>query len=283
MGNTVGNMTLRRKIAFAVLAFFVVFRRRIIKKFLSLRRAYLLLQRLPHPVTDGPSKRYILNDSLDAIEGDDSLSIVERVQRNSMNWLKQKIESVPDAKEVGVLNIPLLTPEVDRMIPFNTLSFMVVFGTDKVKELLSAKSMEKLSKGLSYEISHSLIGDSVLSTSGEEWHAQRKVIEKGFTDAMMDKAVPRIARTVDEMMQKWERNSLGEPVKIHEEMLKLTMDVLGRSVLNYDFNSVTANTTDDAPLYNAFNTILNTLNMRAMLVLFHWLRWLPTPTNLVSS
>ena len=274
-------MSLRRKIALFALALFFVYRSRIIKKLLQLRRAFVLLQRLPHPVTEGPSHNYIITDSIREFEDDPSLSIVERVQRKSLDWMREKIEEVPGAKDVGMINIPLLTPEVDRLIPFNTICFLTIFGNDKVKEILSSKSMSKLSKGTAYEISHSLIGDSVLSTSGKAWHAQRKVIEKGFTDEMMNKAVPRIARTVHEMLEKWERTSLGEPVKVHEEMLKLTMDVLGRSVLNYDFHSVTASTTDDAPLYNAFNTILNTLNTRVMLILFHWLRWVPTPTNLV--
>ena len=244
------------------------------------------MKRLPTPKTRPRSSYFVFNDAVVNVgsskeKKQEKRSFVERVRFNLVRWLTERIVESPEAKELGIINVPLLTPTADKLLPFHKMCFVVIFGNDKVKELLSSKAMSHLSKGFGYEVCASLIGDSVLSTSGEVWHTQRKVMEKGFTDEMMSKAMPRIVQTVSEMAEKWEEQFLHAPVIVHEEMLKLTMDVLGRSVLNYDFNSVTAATTDEAPLYNAFNIILSTLNQRALLQHEHFLRWLPTPTNQV--
>ena len=290
MGNSMAHLSLRRKLLLIGLGILALSQSRIVRKFRQWRRGFVLIQQLPTPERAQPSKNYVLDDNFvnvgkNAENGKGHRvyrPFVERVRYNLVKALTSRIDSTPRAKEVGIMNVPILTEAMDKWFPFHTACFVVIFGNDKVKELLSAKAMPKLSKGFGYDVCDSLIGESVLKTSGEVWHEQRKTIEKGFTDEMMDKAMPRIVRTVGEMMTKWEKQFLGDAVVVHEEMLKLTMDVLGRSVLNYDFNSVTANTTDEAPLYNAFNVILSTLNMRALLLYHHFTRWLPTPTNQVS-
>mmetsp|Transcript_16258 Transcript_16258/g.19739 ORF Transcript_16258/g.19739 Transcript_16258/m.19739 type:complete len:330 (-) Transcript_16258:166-1155(-) len=58
-------------------------------------------------------------------------------------------------------------------------------------------------------------------------------------------------------------------------MLKTTLDVLGRVAFSYDFGSVTAATKDEAPLYNAFDTILYGIAARVRNPSLHVLRKVP--------
>lgn len=81
----------------------------------------------------------------------------------------------------------------------------------------------------------------------------------------MSRAVPKAIKTVNELMAGWEMRMRHHPnleVPVDEDMLKLTLDVIARVAFDFDFGSVTAETTSDAPLYDAFKTIMGTCNRR---------------------
>jgi len=160
-------------------------------------------------------------------------------------------------------------------------SVITVFGPDLIRELLAHKKMIEIRKGRSYDISEPLIGDSVLRASNAAWAPQRAHIEKGMTHAILEQALPRVLQTVGELIHRWEATSLGRPVNIAEDMLKLTLDVLGRAAFSFDFNSTTALRTEDAPLYHPFALILSTLSARAQIPVYHLMRKLPLKQNLV--
>lgn len=158
-------------------------------------------------------------------------------------------------------------------IPCNLLGIIVVRNIEVAREILSHKAMEDYDKGMMYKVSHQLIGDSVLSTSREKWAPQRPVVERGFAHDVVGRSVPKIVQTVNELADKWEtkarasRNAAVQDVR--EDMLRLTMDVIGRAAFGFDFKSTTS---DVAPLYDPFMTILYTLERRGNLPHEHFTR-----------
>ena len=127
---------------------------------------------------------------------------------------------------------------------------------------------------MAYDISDQLIGDSVLHAHGEAWAAQRPKLEKSFAKNIMEGALPRVIQTANELINKWEselnKNAMFQ-AQVDVDMLKLTMDVIGRAAFDFDFNSVTS----EAPLYDAFQTILITCNRRGQRLHEHFLRKIP--------
>ena len=64
-------------------------------------------------------------------------------------------------------------------------------------------------------------------------------------------------------MKRWKAAaSAGEAVDVLATMLTATMDVLGVAAFGHRFNSTSAEVAEDAPLYTAFNTILQVLARR---------------------
>ena len=130
-----------------------------------------------------------------------------------------------------------------------------------VRQILSTKMLPSLEKGRAYRISSPLIGEGVLATSGHKWARQRAVLDHGFVPSILKKQFPFILKTVDELVAK-----LGDEdvdVDVNEEMLKTTLDVLARVAFSFDIGGVTAQTSEEAPLYHAFDYLLETLGIRA--------------------
>ena len=74
--------------------------------------------------------------------------------------------------------------------------------------------------------------------------------------------------SVSLMMKRWDNildaaragnDKLGYfKTSLYEEMLCLTIDVLGKTAFSYDFRSVSAPTPEEAPLYTAFKKYFET-------------------------
>jgi len=164
---------------------------------------------------------------------------------------------------------------LNSSIPCNVLGVIIPNDITIVREILSHKSMQDFNKGFAYKVAHQLIGDSILSTSREAWAPQRPIVERGFAHDIVGKSVPKILQTANELADKWERKaraSGNEAVQdVREDMLRLTMDVIGRAAFGFDFNSTTS---DVAPLYEPFMTILYGLERRSNYIHEHFMRHL---------
>lgn len=170
------------------------------------RRAKVIVNKLPTPrLLPGKSETVFLHHSVYNYFLPKTKSMLPTfgdVRVNAAKVLTEIFSDNPEIVKQGVVNIPILG-SIDKALPINDAVVVVVFGPEKVKEILSAKSMPSLTKGFAYKVSHGLIGDGVLSTSGDVWHTQRKIAEKGFTDEIMDIAMPKVVQTVGELIERW--------------------------------------------------------------------------------
>jgi cytochrome P450 len=150
--------------------------------------------------------------------------------------------------------------------PYFAFSKQNVFLWDikLVKELLSKERFGDFYKGAAYDSSHPLIGDGLLSTpDSETWRNQRKIAQTGFKTNILETAVVQTRVVCKELFSRWDVIADGgEPFELYDEMLKVTIDALGKVAFSFDFNSVTAADVKDAPLYDTFKTILSILAYR---------------------
>ena len=169
---------------------------------------------------------------------------------------------------------------INSNFPLNVFGVIIPTSMETVRELLSHKMLDYLEKGVMYRISKPLIGDSVLPTSHAAWAKQRPLVEKGFAHEVVGNAVPRAVGVVNQLANTWEVDAIkyqnNKVQNIEEDMLKLTMDVIGKAAFGFDFHSVTS---DVAPLYQPFQTILHGLQRRGQLLHEHIFRFLPTEKN----
>jgi len=240
-----------------VLLTWVVFR--VFRVIQAINRTRAILLKLPGPRV---ANWALLNSTIRRMLPEGDKVNQENVSIHLVNILMKLVLS-EEQRDEGLFALWFLNPRY----PFHSRAPVFVYDIDLIREILSTKNLA-FSKGRAYEVTHPLIGDGVLSTSGETWAHQRVVLEKGFTrDLLQGHMKKAMALTASEHVEKWakvaERNPSREVMlDPHEEMLLVTMDVLGRFAFSFDIGSVQAQTAKDAPLYTAFDNIIHIIHGR---------------------
>ncbi|GBG33335.1 Cytochrome P450 4V2 [Hondaea fermentalgiana] len=266
-----------RKTAFACAAAFVVLRALAYWK--QVVRTHRMLLALPSLGSD-PTREGRLFGWATSEEFLQGLPVsLDSIRTKILGALRRRLERDPGLRKKGILAMWRLNSTIARNVP-NVACTVVVHGADEVRELLSKKNLDKFLKGEAYKVSKPLIGRSVLATSGPEWHDQRLILEHGFHDDLLRNALGAATESVQQFVDKLQGVAdAGTTFEASEETLKLTMDVLGKFAFSYDFGSVRAPTSADAPLYSCFQTILSTLNYRTTMPPLKYLTWAPLPIN----
>ncbi|KAH9257749.1 hypothetical protein BASA81_004215 [Batrachochytrium salamandrivorans] len=176
---------------------------------------------------------------------------------------------------------------LNSQIPLALGGVVMLTSFEMVKEVLNFEASTKVwHKGRSYDVSEVLIGNSVLRAFGQAWHTQRLAVEKAMHHMVnLPLTMDRVVKTVDLLVNKWSKLPKGSEVKVSEETLKLTMDVIGKAAFSHDFHSVVADESTGAapPLYAPFQIILTTLNERCRKVHEMLFTWVPTEANLAFN
>ena len=237
------------------------------------RHKRALLQALP-----GPScKEFGLLGTVTSLVPDG----VELNDDNLRTYFIQSLEkaiSTPEQKNEGLIRLWVL----NENLPCSCVAKVFVYDIAVARQVLQSKTLDYYEKGNSYKISRPLIGDGVLSSSGPKWAHQRPFLEKGFKTDLLKRNMSRIVLTAKEHCDRVNNIiGTGTPINVVEEMLKVTLDVLGRVAFSHDIGSVTAPTTADAPLYHVFENIIKELENRCRNPLKNLARHLPLENNFI--
>eukprot|EP00538_Stauroneis_constricta_P011355 CAMPEP_0119570096 /NCGR_PEP_ID=MMETSP1352-20130426/43434_1 /TAXON_ID=265584 /ORGANISM="Stauroneis constricta, Strain CCMP1120" /LENGTH=642 /DNA_ID=CAMNT_0007619761 /DNA_START=32 /DNA_END=1960 /DNA_ORIENTATION=+ len=168
--------------------------------------------------------------------------------------------------------------------PWNPLSraMVVIHDVELVTEVLSRKQYGKWKKGLVYEIAAPLVGtDTILSAvDGDCWRHQRKIVSAGFCKEVLQAAYDTIHTSIERLSVRWdELVARKKHIDILDEMMKLTMEVIGQVAFSYDFESCVSRDDDTkSVMAQDFELILRTLTTRARGS--YLIAWVPTPENL---
>ena len=73
-------------------------------------------------------------------------------------------------------------------------------------------------------------GRGLVNIHGEEWMRQRRLIAQGFKHNHLAKLLPMAQDVLAELMQGFDRDAQRGPVDIHEQMVRFTLRLVGRSL-----------------------------------------------------
>ena len=112
----------------------------------------------------------------------------------------------------------------------------IVVHPDHVRQVL-AQNRENYEKGPGYDKTRILLGQGLLTSEGELWLRQRRLMQPSFTS----KAVSGFGRDMTDatlvMLEPWERAAAhGEVVEVHQEMLRLAITIIGKAMLSLDLH-----------------------------------------------
>lgn len=126
-------------------------------------------------------------------------------------------------------------------------------------------------KGVGLSHAGALLGEGLLTSEGETWLRQRRLIQPAFHRSQIEKFVSVIAGHTRSMLERWHHHATaGESVEVHTEMLRLTLRVLGTSMLGTDIEN-------DARAVGAGLTSAMEHAVGRMMLPVNLPEWMPTP------
>lgn len=145
-------------------------------------------------------------------------------------------------------------------------NFVVVSDPAIAKHVL--RNYGKYAKGLVAEVSEFLFGSGFAIAEGPLWTARRRAVvpslHKKYLSVIVDRVFCNCAERLVEKLQGNAQN--GTAVNMEENFSQLTLDVIGLSVFNYNFDSLTAN----SPVIEAVYTALKEAEARSTDILPYW-------------
>lgn len=145
-------------------------------------------------------------------------------------------------------------------------NFVVVSDPAIAKHVL--KNYGKYGKGLVAEVSEFLFGDGFAIAEGPLWTARRRAVvpslHKRYLSIMVDRVFCKCAERLVEKLQADAVN--GTAVNMEDKFSQLTLDVIGLSVFNYNFDALNS----DSPVIEAVYTALKEAEARSTDLLPYW-------------
>src|SRR6516225_6255750 len=74
------------------------------------------------------------------------------------------------------------------------------------------------------------LGKGLLTTHGQAWRTQRRLIQKGFDRKQLDALSSIMQDSVAESLRDFDRQIRGGPVDIYPQLMKITFGMVGRSL-----------------------------------------------------
>lgn len=125
---------------------------------------------------------------------------------------------------------------------FGPKSFLIVSDPTIVKHILKDNS-KAYSKGILSEILDFVMGKGLIPADGEIWRVRRRAIVPALHLKFVTAMVDLFSQATDRLCKKLDiAASAGEAVEMESLFSRLTLDIIGKAVFNYDFDSLTNDT-----------------------------------------
>lgn len=127
-------------------------------------------------------------------------------------------------------------------------------------------------KGFSHEKLRVALGLGVFTSEGDLWRRQRRLMAPTYTPSGVTRFAGLMLDETRRMLGRWEARPAEHPLAINQEMVRLTMSIISRSMFTLNIGE------DLAEVGQALTFILDFVNKRSITLVDPPL-FLPTPTN----
>ncbi|KAM3289997.1 protein LUTEIN DEFICIENT 5, chloroplastic isoform X1 [Capsicum chacoense] len=122
---------------------------------------------------------------------------------------------------------------------FGPKSFLIVSDPSIAKHILKDNS-KAYSKGILAEILNFVMGKGLIPADGEIWRVRRRAIVPALHQKYVAAMIGLFGKATDRLCKKIDvAASDGEDVEMESLFSRLTLDIIGKAVFNYDFDSLT--------------------------------------------
>lgn len=143
---------------------------------------------------------------------------------------------------------------------FGPKSFLIVSDPSIAKHILRENS-KAYSKGILAEILEFVMGTGLIPADGEVWRIRRRTIVPALHQKYVAAMISLFGQATDRLCKKLDAAaSDGEDVEMESLFSRLTLDIIGKAVFNYDFDSLT----NDTGIVEAVYTVLREAEDRSV-------------------
>ncbi|KAL7185132.1 hypothetical protein ACSBR2_027128 [Camellia fascicularis] len=151
-------------------------------------------------------------------------------------------------------------------LTFGPKSFLIVSDPSVAKHILRDNS-KAYSKGVLAEILEFVMGKGLIPADGEIWRVRRRAIVPALHQKYVAAMISLFGKATDRLCQKLDAAaSNGEDVEMESLFSRLTLDIIGKALFNYDFDSLT----NDTGIVEAVYTVLREAEDRSVAPLPYW-------------
>lgn len=143
---------------------------------------------------------------------------------------------------------------------------------DAVHAVLVEKSKDYL-KGRSARAVGRILGQGLITSEGELWRKQRRLIQPAFHREYLGGLVATMVDAVDSMLADWSMNKQQNVFDVHSEMMRLTLRIIGPALFSVNIDD---RTSEVATAFAAANAHADYYAK----ALFLLPTWVPTPRGL---
>nr|QWK52384.1 cytochrome P450 97A3 [Isatis tinctoria] len=145
-------------------------------------------------------------------------------------------------------------------LTFGPKSFLIVSDPSIAKHILKDNA-KAYSKGILAEILDFVMGKGLIPADGEIWRRRRRAIVPALHQKYVAAMISLFGEASDRLCQKLDSAaSTGEQVEMESLFSRLTLDIIGKAVFNYDFDSLT----NDTGVIEAVYTVLREAEDRSV-------------------
>ncbi|MFM8774613.1 MAG: cytochrome P450, partial [Actinomycetota bacterium] len=152
--------------------------------------------------------------------GPQMLRAMRRINRDSLGFLEGM-----NRRYGPVMQFPIPSPPT-----------YLVSDPEAVRRVLVTRNRSYDKETLQYRALSLVTGEGLLSTSGDRWRSQRRIVQPAFHRDSLDAIGRHSAQAVDDLMERWGDLSRGAVIDMDEAMMRAALEVVGRSLLGTDFS-----------------------------------------------
>lgn len=145
-------------------------------------------------------------------------------------------------------------------------SFLIVSDPSIAKHILKDNS-KAYSKGILAEILDFVMGKGLIPADGETWRVRRRAIVPALHQKYVAKMIGLFGQATDRLCKKLDAAASDrEDVEMESLFSRLTLDIIGKAVFNYDFDSLKV----DTGIVEAVYTVLREAENRSVAPIPVW-------------
>lgn len=151
-------------------------------------------------------------------------------------------------------------------LTFGPKSFVIISDPAIAKHLLKDNS-KAYSKGILAEILDFVMGKGLIPADDEVWRVRRRAIVPALHRKYVAEMVGLFGRAAQNLCQKLDiAASNGEDVEMESLFSRMTLDIIGKAVFNYDFDSLS----HDTGIVEAVYVVLREAEDRSIAIFPYW-------------